>query len=515
MRNSVLLCVNAVGLSPFANEKLFQNVSAVEIAKKNIQFLVQSLQEENPESTVSLIVIADRQIAEYSAERTIVRETWSESDFLQVLQEECQSLDQHDAILLVPADAPFLLLEEAQALLAQHIQYYAHYSFADGYPKACVPELVSVESLLLLAGIAKSDSAFTGFFPIVERDINAFDIETRISPIDFRMERLELRPVNRRSYLLCQRLAPYFQDFLLQSGQLLDGVSFTNILKEIKNEFRTLPASINWVLHSKAERPAMYQAQLPAIMPCNPEQVQDALRGLSEYCGDCVVSFSHLGEPAEYSDVYSLLRNTVAIPNLEVVVETNGIDWNIEKLRQLSQELEQDGIREKLRWIVFLDAQNTDVYTQIRPSGDFEKASSTVDVLMDLFPDAVYVQATRMDSNEHHLLDFYGFWKEKTDNIIVQKYNTYAGQLPDHRVADTGPLQRMACWRLRREMTILPDGSVSACHVDVFQPGRFGNIITDTPEEVWQKLGEIYQQHLDGALPAMCEKCDEYYTFTF
>ena len=82
------------------------------------------------------------------------------------------------------ADCPFLDSELAARMHANHVRYWADYTFADGYPYGVTPEILTRETVNRLRGMAdgtgspRRDSLFT----IVKKDINSFDIETEISP---------------------------------------------------------------------------------------------------------------------------------------------------------------------------------------------------------------------------------------------------------------------------------------------------------------------------------------------
>jgi hypothetical protein len=55
-----------------------------------------------------------------------------------------------------------------------------------------------------------------------------------------------------------------------------------------------------------------------------------------------------------------------------------------------------------------------------------------------------------MNENEEHLEDFYRIWSEQGAQVIVQKYDSYAGFLPERQPADLSPLNRFRCWHLKR-----------------------------------------------------------------
>jgi hypothetical protein len=77
-------------------------------------------------------------------------------------------------------------------------------------------------------------------------------------------------------------------------------------------------------------------------------------------------------------------------------------------------------------WIVSLDAATEPVYRALRGEG-FAEAVRTAEELLRLFPGRTHVQAVRMRDNEEDLEVFYRTWKARTENVIVQKYDSCAG----------------------------------------------------------------------------------------
>jgi spiro-SPASM protein len=129
--------------------------------------------------------------------------------------------------------------------------------------------------------------------------------------------------------------------------------------------------------------------------------------------------------------------------------------------------------------------------------------------------DRVYLRATRMEENARDVEQFYREWKEQTENVIIQKYDHFCGVLPDRRLVDISPVERMPCWHLKRDLSILLDGTVPMCREDLAREHALGNVFADGVEACWARNEEHYQGHVEGALPDLCQKCDEYYTFNF
>jgi spiro-SPASM protein len=97
------------------------------------------------------------------------------------------------------------------------------------------------------------------------------------------------------------------------------------------------------------------------------------------------------------------------------------------------------------------------------------------------------------------------------------KYNDFAGRLPDRRVSDLTPLDRMPCWHLQRDLVVLAGGEIPVCKQDFNCEKPVANIATSTVAEAWEKLRPFYLGNYAGKfdLWPSCAKCDEWYTYNF
>ena len=150
-------------------------------------------------------------------------------------------------------------------------------------------------------------------------------------------------------------------------------------------------------------------------------------------------------------------------------------------------------------------------------------AQDAVSLLQTALPGSVYPQFVRMNENENELEAFYRYWNEKSNpsggNLIIQKYDDFAGSLPPCKPADLSPLERDPCWHLRRDFTVLFNGDVPVCHT-CWKDNIIGNAFTQKLEEIWHKTDELLGNHINknyccAGKCANCEKCDEWYTFNF
>jgi spiro-SPASM protein len=438
--------------------------------------------------------------------RSVLRPSWTVAEFLSemtVVAEGC------DVVFYFFADCPFLDAGLAARMHANHVRYWADYTFADGYPFGITPEIFSRETLIRLRGMAEGSGEIRRdtMFTVLKKDINSFDIETEISPHDMRLMRLSLTADSERNFLLLSRLV---------AGGVRDAQEACAFLRENQEVHRTLPAFFFVQIVERCPQVCSYCPypqfggnilEKAGSMPL--QSFSRLVRKIADFAGDAVVDISLWGEPSLHPQIYELILSTLDTPGIELVIETSGIGWQPGVFSSIKSAREKQP-----RWIVSLDASNESSYRRLRGEG-FAAASKTAGELLEIFPDRTWVQAVRMKENEEDLEAFFHSWKARTENVIIQKYDDFSGALADRKVADLSPLKRFTCWHLKRDMAILLDGTVPLCKEDLRVSVKLGNAFEDDLLTVWESAREIHRLHLSGEYPGVCAACDEYYTFNF
>jgi spiro-SPASM protein len=429
------------------------------------------------------------------------------------------------------ADCPFLDAALTASVTARHTRYAAEYSYADGWPYGFAPELLAPGTAGILAKIdadgqepVERDTIFT----VLQKDINAFDIETEIAPVDLRGHRLTLAADSRRNLLLLTRF--------FNAGRTAAGDA-EGLITGHPDFLRTLPAFYPIQVteacpQSCAFCPYPQSGKHGAVMP--PETFETLLEEIAAFSEDAVIDISLWGDVALHPQREALIRAVLARPALSLIVETAGIGWKTETLESLATEAKRAGRRENgmapLAWIVSLDTMNAERYAEIRGPG-FAEAVDCAKKLGGLFPGDAYVQAVRTQGAEDDIEQFYRYWKTAaeaaaaaetavaasaagTPKIIIQKYDDFCGALPALQASDLSPVTRQPCWHIMRDMPILIDGTVPACR-ERGAESILGNACTEPLETIWARGTALYQQHGERVYTGPCAGCDEYYTYNF
>ncbi|MCL1958978.1 MAG: spiro-SPASM protein [Spirochaetes bacterium] len=512
-----LLVLYGGSLSGEAFEPLYDGKNSVSLAVKQAQ--------EFPgiKKTVFLATQGDFSfLADVQIEQ---RETWTKRSVLERISELQTDFD---CIYFAYADCPFLDPELAGKIAERHLCYSAEYSYADGWPYGLAPEVLSPGTAGILAKILIDDEPVERdtLFYVIQKDINAFDIETEISSVDLRCHRINFCADSKRNLLL-------LNNFIAANGKLPCAADVERIIEKQPEILRTLPN--------------FYPIQVYGGCPqkcaiCPYPTVTDAqgrknfmdvgrftglLDKIAAFSGDAVIDLSLWGELSLHPQKMELIEAVVSRNCLALVIETTGLGWaaaEIERSLELSKSYEKrKNPLPPLSWIVSLDTADPQRYKELHGSG-FAEASDCAKKLLSLFPKDCYVQAVRLKGFEDDTEKFYRYWKEAAPsekNIIIQKYDDFCGALEKQQASDISPVIRQPCWHIMRDMPVLIDGSVPLCREDLTalkdgkKNGMLGNVFTDSLESVWQNGMPHYIEHCKKNYPKQCSECDEYYTYNF
>ncbi|MDR1858214.1 MAG: spiro-SPASM protein [Treponema sp.] len=453
------------------------------------------------------------------------RQSWTVKALLEAIATHSEGFD---LSYFAWADCPFLDPALAGRLAERHLRYAAEYSYADGWPYGLAPELLSPGTAAVLGkilgdgdgGEVKRDSLFA----VIQKDINAFDIETEISPVDLRCHRLSLCADSRRNLLLLRRCA---------DGGVPDTAAIERIVAEKPEILRTLPAFYPVQVCGGCPQSCAYcpwplagGAVTDRRDYMEAGQFGSLLEKIAAFSGDAVIDLSLWGELSLHPHKMELIEMVLSRPECALVIETSGIGWKDSDLERSAELAKRAAACRKnplppLSWIVSLDAADSARYKELRGAG-FTEATDCAKKLLSLFPHDAYVQAVRTVGAEDDIERFYRTWKETAGaaNVIIQKYDDFCGMLPRKQASDLSPVQRQPCWHLMRDMPVLIDGTVALCREQIAANGgiTLGNAFTEPLEAVWERGQRFYaEQTVSGGKTynALCAGCDEYYTYNF
>ncbi|MBQ4378669.1 MAG: spiro-SPASM protein [Treponema sp.] len=459
---------------------------------------------------------------------TVSHENWTKSLFI---SETASSLKKYGAESAVVsyADTPFLNEKLTADLIEMHEKYQAEYSFADGFPYGLTPEIIEAGTCSILSELSKTSLKGEGekpvdreaLFSVMRGDINSFEIETLIADEDYRLLRFNFDAASKINFLSCKNL---YDEAQKEKIDFSDAYALSNLAKKTPSVMQTVPAFYNIQISSKYNHKYCYSLESAEKNPSpkdfmSLEDFKKILSQIKDFSENAVVSLSAFGEPLLNGEflqfALEVINQNDENHKISLLIETDGLLVTEELASKIARTAESK--KTEVNWIIYVDAVEKSMYAKLHDcdENDFEKALSSVPLLEKYFESHVYPQFMRMKTNEEQLESFYRFWKEKESpskgELIIQKYNSVCGILPELKSADLSPVNRFPCWHLRRDMTVLADGSVPFCFQPVFE-NNAGNILTEGIEKVWARFSDVLKNHSECK---NCASCDEWYTFNF
>lgn len=483
----------------------------------------------------------------------IKKDSWNVAELVQEMG-KASGQSGASTVIYSFADRPFLDSALTSALLDDHEKYCAEYTFADGYPEGFGPEVIHSGTLKILSGLMAGSAAAEGakkvkedsIFSVIKTDINSFEIETVLSQKDYRMLRLDFSCSTLSGKTACTRL----YELSLDNKIAFTAESLSEFAEKTPSIQRTVPAFYNVQLCKNYTASSIYNPffKLPSlrdkltlsIKPASVislEQFKAMVSQMASFSGSAVVGLSAWCDPVVLPNLSDYVKAVLEHPSLSVLIETDGLYVSEALASSVASAVSQSPARtngmDAVTWIVSVDAFTSATYSKmhqeyctesgtVESTGDgsycFDKARQAVSVLQGLFPGAVYPQFLRMKLNENELEAFYRYYHDKASpsggKLIIQKYDHFCKAMTDEKSADLSPLLRNPCWHIKRDMTILQDGSVPFCR-ECFDGNIMGNVFSDGIKAVWDKMTPVAEKEMSGIHEKRCEDCDEYYTFNF
>ncbi|WP_461256933.1 spiro-SPASM protein [Treponema sp. R80B11-R83G3] len=519
-----LLILYAGNLSDMAYEPVFEGKNSVIVAVDRAKRF----------PGVGKTVLFARAKADFSTLtdiQTEKRDLWTKKSLLERISELQTDFE---LIYFAFADCPFLDPDLAGKLAERHIKGAAEYSYADGFAYGLAPEILSPGTPGILAKILGGDDGPVErdiLFSVIQKDINAFDIETEISSIDLRCHRINLSADTKRNLFLLKNFIS------AANGKLPTAAEVESIVENQPQILRTLPSFYPIQVYGGCPQKCAI-CPYPLVTDAaerkdfmDGEKFSSLLNKITAFSGDAVIDLSLWGELSLHPEKMKLIEEVISRPELALIIETSGIGWKneeIEKCAELCGSLEKGAVARKnalppLSWIVSLDTSDPQRYAQLRGAG-FAEAETLVKKLFSLFPNDCYVQAVRVKGAEDDTEKFYRYWKtaspKNEKNIIIQKYDDFCGFLEKKQASDISPVIRQPCWHIMRDMPVLINGDVPLCreNLSVFKDEKndiLGNVFADPLEDIWQKGDKYYREQCVKNYAGICAGCDEYYTYNF
>jgi len=425
-----------------------------------------------------------------------------------VFQALFDALGSYEDVVYLFADTPLIEINLITEMLRVHREEYAEYTYGEGFPFGVTPEVLKRDlfpKIVSLIGDEHEQIERGSIFTALSKEINSFDIESVFSPEDLKIRRIDLSTSLKRNALIVERVAQ-------RKGLSCSYDDFRELIRAEPGILRTVPAYAELEITDRVSSPCIY-SPLPVLKrktgSMKYENYTVVIDALADFSEKITVEFSLSGEPLLHPDIRKIIEYTIAKKNVHLIVPTDGLEFD-PPFSDYVCGLAADN----LSVIFTLDAAEEKTYGMIR-GGDLKKAERNARYLISKKGENVYVQLVRMNENEHEMLQFFDVWEKEGAKVIIQKYNSYAGLLPQRSKYDLRPLERNSCWHLLRDIVVFHNGDVPRCKQDVNGIFNFGNLLHDEIHAVWDAGLPHYLGHCEKQYDEYCSRCDEYYTFNF
>ena len=411
-----------------------------------------------------------------------------------------------DEIVVFDAASPFYDAAFTESMLARHAKYMADWTYALGYPIGMTPIVAArkiIPNLLQLAKEANDSTPHRDYlFWALSKDINSFDIETFLSEHDLRTMRLSFGQTDYQTASLTAKVFAATKNMTTQER--------TAYLAQHPKLAYCGPYMVGWDITDRQNVTCDYLPHLDRTGSTDLDisiynKVLTHFAGIADY--KMTFLFAGLGEPLLHSQIIEMVR-MAAERGIDIVIETNGVgeavSSHIDKLISLPEEC-----RSHISIAIKIDAYNAETYNKLHQGGDFAAALASFDKLTaaDI---RTYKLVTRLAENEKEIEQY--IRSGETDHLIIRKYSSYCGSLPDRRVVDLSPFERCPCFHLRREIAVDCGGRIRRCP---YNDEIIGDLHSDSVESIVDKMHRLFEQNAAGELADCCQKCDEYYVFSF
>lgn len=441
---------------------------------------------------------------------------------------------------------PLLDPKLSQELWKRHVRYFSQYSYSENLPPGIVPFVLTREFLKTLP--PRWEGTSHDYFL---KNINNYDVEIFFQNPDLRYYRLNFYPNDPRSKHLIDGIQKLFNSKNHSKNndsaqrEANPFFQYENLQETIHQNPQLLRPSPSWI-----ELEVYRGCELKCIF-CPRQYIDNTLDGTyltkkdidkivqekNELPGRVTYCLGGMGEPFLHPDLGTVLQSLLQSKELEEIIIETALYVDEKTIQNTFQGFQEDE-KKKVNFILNLTTLQETKYQELYGRKDLQKVLNNLKLLSSLFPKKqISVQILKIQEVEEEVEKYFNYFEKEGYPIIFQKYNRFAGLMPERRVSNLVPIKREFCWHLARDLYIRANGDVLICRqisgkpLDINktthpteptllqgkEPGMvLGNIQKDSLQKLWE-LGNAYLQNSflqnHESIPAPCVNCDEWYTF--
>lgn len=427
--------------------------------------------------------------------KNVVVSDTSAENVLNVMIKEAKNSDN---VMVANATNPFFDKKFIHKMFFQHRDLLADYTYAIGYPDGLIPTILSVSCLKQLQIISKENDfdvtkCKNYLFQLLSKDINSFDVETFVSPVDLRIKRISVGNSDVGEFVFTSSLIDKL-GVNVAYDELVDFLS-----KKSDSLFSTIYGMFIDITNKETTSATYLPTSVSSVNFANSEMIEKIAKEIAEINSKMRIVIGNKCEPMIHSNFVGIV-NSFTSKGFDVIVETFGNDIP----ENISEIIDIDNVT----FVFKIDAQNENTYKVIHPTGNYKNVIDNYEKIKGLGFNT-YFQILRTMETES---DIEKMIKDKQENILIKKYSSYCGVLDDKKVVDLSPLERFECYHLRRELYLDSALDVYYC---MYSAEKIGNAGNEKMTDLIDKQKNAFSSHAQGKMRDFCLMCDDYYTFNF
>lgn len=390
-------------------------------------------------------------------------------------------------ILICDAYAACLSLEDSEKVLTYMRDHYYDICLTENLPEGFLPMGISHEFIGDFSRLLDIEKpVVSSLKEVINWEYQGVDVGIYLSPSLVVMNRMDFLPLNKGAI-----------EWIMENQDKnlhLDNIDqyFDSNPKVLRN----YPQYIAIELSSKND--GFYVKNFPES-ELSLELFRKIVTELDELAPEALISIGIWGDPMahrSFEELFSLLNN---ISNT-VLIECRGMVLS----KELCSLVLSRPNTELIFDVSFTTEHDFSLYKKTN-----HRLQDTQQFIQSLTPkENVWVRLTRSKETESHIKSFLKEWKDFLPRVIITKADSFGD--PRVKVVDLAPLKRHACYALRRELTILSDGSVLLCRQANIV---IGNVLEESLKTIWGKnISSFLQQEQNNFdTCSLCVNCDDWW----
>ena len=217
------------------------------------------------------------------------------------------------------------------------------------------------------------------------------------------------------------------------------------------------------------------------------------------------------GEPLLHKDLFAMIEYADN-KGCQTMVHTNAT--------LLTEEVAAGLLASKLTYLSFsFDGCSQEVYEKLRPPASYQQVKMNIQRFLelqaqnDLKGPHTSIEIIQMEETENFIEQFTACWeKSGVDAVNIRPYLTWLGTIDDRRSQKPANYGYRPCSHVFTAGSILSDGTVVPCCLDVHGKMPLGNISRESFRAIWygDKYLHLRRQMLSGDLAqnTICQGCE-------